>query len=464
MARSQKELIAYFQSCLIKKIRLFSRNLRRRRQDAWLFEQMEGTKMKKIGLLFLAIILLIGMTACSLKGVERDYPAAIMIDDVVYALSLAAISGEVDKSSTIGYTSYKDTYPAKNGECNFSKESMPYARVAEGIVVLYENEWRLCIPMDEGRAEHGENRQTTGTEQTSENKQSNDDNSILKEPPALTVCTWDQSLEAMRGVTSWMYSTGGDNWAGLQSDSMHPLDEAAKKRMLRLSYTLSMLDRMQSTDAILCFSAAPDKVTVRCWDEKYWGDTGNDDKAESIPVTGEDMYITLKESGYIYEVIAEWNSNPLYYGTAYYSFYAAPAYDASSNDALVTVSSGERTVNPYLHFAYSADWTGDGFLCADGAPVDGELKEWSEASFLPEIVWSEDFTVTYADGVKFTHIIVFNEAREQQNHLYDLSDLAALSSGKYYIGVVVCQEGQYIEQAKESEYTGWACLFKLIIE
>lgn len=431
--------------------------------------------MKKVGLLFLTMILLIGMTACGLKGVEKDYPAAIMIDDVVYALSSEAIPGEVDESSIIGYTSdYTDTFPIRNGENNFVKESVPYARVAEGIVVLYENEWRLCIPMDEVRTELGEGGQTAGIEQTPENNPSSDENGILKEPPALAVRTWDQSLEAMQGVTSWMYSTGGGSWTGFNSDSMHPLDETAKKTMPRLNYTRSMLDSMRSTDAALCFSTAPDIITVRCWDEAYWGEPGNDDKSESVHVTGEDMYITLKESGYVYEVIAEWDSNPLYHGKAYYSFYAAPAYDTIDNYAganipsetenLVLVSSGKITIHPFLHFAYSADWMGDGFICADGAPVDGELKDWSEASSLPEIVWSEDFAVTYADGVEFTHIIVFNEAREQQNMLYDISELATLSSGKYYIGIVVYQEGQYIEQAKESEYTGWACLFKLIIE
>ena len=58
------------------------------------------------------------------------------------------MSGEVDNSAIIGYTSsYTDTFPEKDGETNFNREiGMPYAKVDEGIAVLYEDEWYLCTP------------------------------------------------------------------------------------------------------------------------------------------------------------------------------------------------------------------------------------------------------------------------------------------------------------------------------
>ena len=62
------------------------------------------------------------------------------------------MSGEVDNSAIIGYTSsytssYTDTFPEKDGETNFNREiGMPYAKVEEGIAVLYEDEWYLCTP------------------------------------------------------------------------------------------------------------------------------------------------------------------------------------------------------------------------------------------------------------------------------------------------------------------------------
>ena len=76
-----------------------------------------------------------------------DYPAAIMVNDIVYLLG-QEITAEVDDSAIIGYTnSYTDSFPSKNGETNFNRElNMPYAQIEEVIAVLYENEWYLCSP------------------------------------------------------------------------------------------------------------------------------------------------------------------------------------------------------------------------------------------------------------------------------------------------------------------------------
>ena len=73
--------------------------------------------------------------------------ASIMVDDVVYYLK-HEVPGEIDESAIIGYTtSYTDEMPQINGETNFNRElNMPYAKVGEGIAVLYENEWWICEP------------------------------------------------------------------------------------------------------------------------------------------------------------------------------------------------------------------------------------------------------------------------------------------------------------------------------
>ena len=80
-------------------------------------------------------------------AVTGDYPAAIMVDDVVYYLSYA-MPAEIDESAVVGYTtSYTDEMPQSNGEINFNRElNTPYARVSDGIAILYENEWWLCKP------------------------------------------------------------------------------------------------------------------------------------------------------------------------------------------------------------------------------------------------------------------------------------------------------------------------------
>jgi len=86
------------------------------------------------------------LSACA--HTETDYAAAIMVNGEIYYKTVTAIPAEIDDSAVLGYTdSYTDTFPKKNGETNFNRElGMPYARVEEGIVVLLEDEWYLCVP------------------------------------------------------------------------------------------------------------------------------------------------------------------------------------------------------------------------------------------------------------------------------------------------------------------------------
>ena len=80
-------------------------------------------------------------------AVKEDYPAAIMVDGVVYYLAYT-MPAEIDESAIVGYTtSYTNEMPQSNGETNFNRElNMAYAKVSDGIAILYENEWWLCKP------------------------------------------------------------------------------------------------------------------------------------------------------------------------------------------------------------------------------------------------------------------------------------------------------------------------------
>lgn len=104
--------------------------------------------------LFLVAVLLISAAAdCSSEETSdetKDYPAAIMAEGSLYFLSDVPMSGEVDESAIIGYTTgYTDALPGKDGETNFNRElEMPYARAEDGIAVLYNNEWYLCTPKE----------------------------------------------------------------------------------------------------------------------------------------------------------------------------------------------------------------------------------------------------------------------------------------------------------------------------
>lgn len=78
-----------------------------------------------------------------------DYPAAIIVDDIVYLLAYST-PAEIDESAIFGYTSaYTDSFPSRNGETNFNRElNMPYAKCENGIAVLYNKEWHLCLPKE----------------------------------------------------------------------------------------------------------------------------------------------------------------------------------------------------------------------------------------------------------------------------------------------------------------------------
>ncbi len=144
---------------------------------------------------------------------------------------------------------------------------------------------------------------------------------ILIEPPTLTISTLDSSIEALRGTTSWLYDNGDGTQSGIESDSMHPLDSNSKEYMPTLLITPTPNSSKNPLEAVLQFDVNPDEVSVHCWSDEHWGNTS----AESEDILVNDFAIELKDSGYIYEVIAHWSSSEKYGGTAYYSFYAVPS-------------------------------------------------------------------------------------------------------------------------------------------
>ncbi len=104
--------------------------------------------MKKITFLLIAVIGIVTLTGC-MTGVETDYAAAIMVEGEIYLKSVAVVTEEIDESQIIGYTRYyTDTFPKKEGETNFCRETgKAYARVKDGIAILIDEKWYLCSPM-----------------------------------------------------------------------------------------------------------------------------------------------------------------------------------------------------------------------------------------------------------------------------------------------------------------------------
>lgn len=129
----------------------------------------------------------------------------------------------------------------------------------------------------------------------------------LSEPPALELLYGGGSVPGVLGAHTWSHSIDGDMWTTTTTDCPHPLDCKAlvEERSVSGSY------------GKLSFAVDPDHVTVRCWPVSAWGNT----EAESTPVTTDGCTLTLMPGGYLYEIIATWESDGTSaYGTAHYLF------------------------------------------------------------------------------------------------------------------------------------------------
>ena len=133
-------------------------------------------------------------------------------------------------------------------------------------------------------------------------------NIILEETPALAVISDNISIGALLGSYSWQKINGDGTATLFNADNAHPLD--CRDLFLKFETTEQV--------AALNFTERPDRISVQCWSDEYWGIT--DANSESVDIDGNE--ITLKLGGYIYEIKAEWDADNGYGGTAYYSFYA----------------------------------------------------------------------------------------------------------------------------------------------
>ena len=162
-------------------------------------------------------------------------------------------------------------------------------------------------------------------------------NLVLEEPPVLTVVCGKESVEALRGTSSWQYENDNGTSTAIESDSMHPLQ--VKEYMTPLKLIPTQYSSVEPFKAYLQWDIPPDWVVVRYWSEESWGELNAE--SEMIPVLmmdsdvniGPIFPIDLKEGNYIYEVIADWNSYEKFSGKSHYSFYTATFYDIKMEEA-----------------------------------------------------------------------------------------------------------------------------------
>lgn len=130
-------------------------------------------------------------------------------------------------------------------------------------------------------------------------------------------------------------------------------------------------------------------------------------------------------------------------------------------DSPITITSKGETYIPYASWAYSMFWDGQNMICADGG---ADMAELDRLCMLPLIPYSEDFALTLDESTQLSTIVLFNSNLNQLDGPWDLDSFSRLEPGVYYVEVVVHQDGEYIPEADETEYSGIACYFILTVE
>ena len=143
------------------------------------------------------------------------------------------------------------------------------------------------------------------------NKLLNDENAniIIEEPPGLTVISDETAFDTLLGTYVWQKRNSDGTSTVTQTDSPHPLDCENWIPKFETSETTAALEFAENPDSIL---------NIQCWNEKQWNN--HDADSETIAIDGYE--IELKPGGYIYEVVAQWDTPKSGYGgTAHYYFY-----------------------------------------------------------------------------------------------------------------------------------------------
>jgi beta-lactamase regulating signal transducer with metallopeptidase domain len=133
---------------------------------------------------------------------------------------------------------------------------------------------------------------------------------------------------------------------------------------------------------------------------------------------------------------------------------------------LLSVScSGEDSIFPYFYSRWSETWTGDGFLAADGEPVEAMIAEHRDE--IPILLFRGELKLRLAEGVSRSRPLLRVYDQELTMLISepdeDLAVLEDLPPGTYWCSLVVSRKGTYIPEADRCESYGYNCIFRLEI-
>ena len=136
------------------------------------------------------------------------------------------------------------------------------------------------------------------------------------------------------------------------------------------------------------------------------------------------------------------------------------------SESFVTVTANGVRIEPYLHAVAGTECTDNGFLAWDSDSIEPELPELIADGLVPQLQYAKDIQIAVGTNINGPRFVLLYD--DQWNLLQELGALQEISGleadpGEYYVDFSISEEGNYIEEANESEYTVYQCVFRLVI-
>ncbi len=137
-------------------------------------------------------------------------------------------------------------------------------------------------------------------------------------------------------------------------------------------------------------------------------------------------------------------------------------------DYYVLIQTGGTGIPPHYHLKYERTWTEDGWISADGKPLnilDANIPTISIADHPGTLPGYVELDIHYNSFITRSGINIYRENLEIVNYnntnFYDADDLYALDPGSYYVTFDIVVPHRYIEEEDMWEESCYSCVFRL---